>query len=156
MLNTVTEPAAAVAGLFSLIVRHAGARPHCGAAGIQASAFVAVLFQPEAKKAVVLMTDGNFGASITNSAEELLGFIQDAHLGKLGVDALETRWLYRDSEGDWDEILPKGDQVVRRYQVSFRAVGNRSQMAALACIKAEGFELGAEDLESVRAFLRLV
>lgn len=154
-MESASEPTAEVVALYSLVVRHAGGWPHYGPANGEASAHVAVLFQPAAKKTAVLMTQGRYGASITNAAEDLLAFIEDATLAKLGGGAGKTAWIYRDSEGAWDEMVPVDGQVLNRHLLRFRPVGKRTLADALSRITAEGFNLDDRDKTCMGHFLRL-
>ncbi len=154
-MTQTAESTTEVVGCLPMIVRHAGARPQPCSDGGQVSAYVVVLHQPQAQKVAILLTDGRFGTSITNAADEIVKYIQEAYLSVLDVDINDSRWIYRDSDGAWDEIMPTGGHGRRRQQVCFRPVGRRSLEDVLACIKAEGFDLAEADRARVHAFLRL-
>lgn len=139
-------------GLFSLIVKQVGARPYHGSFNGEASACVALFVEPETKKAAVMMTDGNCGASITNSVEEIIDFIRCQHLEHYALQFDDVRWLYRDSGGDWDELL--ATRHAGR-PVAFRPCGSRTQADALARLRADNLELDEADMRCLVNFLRL-
>lgn len=72
-------------------------------------------------RVVVAMTGGH-GASITNSAEELVSFLYHLHIQALNVALEDIRWVYRDSDGNWDEIIPALVHGTSVYGVKFRRV----------------------------------
>lgn len=141
-------------GLFSLVVKHAGAAPTYDYAQGQATARVAILHGPEGK-CVVLMTDGNYGSSITNCAEELLSHLYCFHLAPLGIQLDDTRWIYRDTDGSWDEILPGAVHGPKVYLANYRPLGGRTEADALNCIAAEGVALSEDEMAALGAHLGL-
>lgn len=143
MNNRMTRPA--LGGLFPLIVRRAGEIPHHGSAAGQATAFVAILHASDQKRAVVVMADGNYGASITNCAEELVTFLHRFHLEPLPVALADIRWIYRDSEGNWDEIVPSVVHGTQIYCVNYRPLGGRALKDVMDCVAAEGVSLCDDD-----------
>ena len=129
---------------FPLVVKHAGAIPRHGRADGRATANVAILYGQEGK-VVVLMVDGNHGASITNCAEELLNFLFGMHLAPHHIDLSDVRWIYRDTEGSWDEILPTATPGLNITSVNFRPLGSRVLPDVWAAIKGEGLSLSDDD-----------
>lgn len=137
---------------FPLVVKHAGAIPRHGRADGRATADVAILYGQEGK-VVVLMVDGDYGASITNCAEELLNFLFGMHLAPHDIDLSEVRWIYRDTDGAWDEILPTATPGLNITSVNFRPLAGRTQIDAMNCIRAEGIELDADVQEILDSML---
>lgn len=142
MQATMTRPP--IGGLFPLVVSRAGAVPRHGLDQGKATAHVAILHGRDGR-VVVAMTDGNHGASITNSAEELVSFLYHLHIQALNVALEDIRWVYRDSDGNWDEIIPALVHGTSVYGVKFRPLGGRSQADVLSVIAAEGVSLSDEE-----------
>ena len=142
MQATTTRPP--IGGLFPLVVSRAGAVPRHGMADGKATARVAILHGRDGR-VLIAMTDGNYGASITNAAEELVGFLYLLHLQELGVALEDVRWIYRDSEGSWDEIIPALMHGSTVYAVKYRPLGSRTQADAWAAIAAEGVSLSDDE-----------
>lgn len=70
-------------------------------------------------RAVVALIDIGCGASITNAAAQICDAICERFLsGIAGLSLANVRWIYRDSIGRWDEIVPKP-----RLGIGFLAVG---------------------------------
>ena len=130
--------------IFPLVVKHAGAVPRHGRAEGGATATVAILYGQD-EKVVVLMVDGNYGASITNCAEELLNFLFGLHLAPHDIDLADVRWIYRDTEGSWDEILPTATPGLNITSANFRPLGSRALPDVWAAIQAEGLSLSDDD-----------
>lgn len=145
-----------IGGIFPLVVPRAGATPRHGTVAGKASATVAILYGQD-KKIVVAMADGNYGVSITNAAEELVGFIYRMHLQPLGVGIDDIRWIYRDSDGrgKWDEILPKLVHGTTVYAVHYRPLGGRSLTDALSVMSAEGVSLSEDETSALGEVLGL-
>jgi hypothetical protein len=142
MQSVINRPP--IGGIFPLVVHHAGATPRHGLAQGQATAHVAILHGSEGR-VVVLMADGNYGASITNAAEELVGFLYPLHLQPLNVALEDVRWIYRDSDGNWDEISPVLMYGTKVYGVKLRPLGARGLADALAALSAEGVSLSDDE-----------
>lgn len=142
MQATMTRPP--IGGLFPLVVSRAGAVPRHGLDQGKATAHVAILHGHDGR-VVVAMTDGNHGASITNSAEELVSFLYHLHIQALNVALEDIRWVYRDSDGSWDEIIPALVHGTSVYGVKFRPLAGRSQADVLSVIAAEGVSLSDEE-----------
>ena len=142
MQETKTRPP--IGGLFPLVVSQAGTAPRHGLAGGKASAHVAILHGQD-DRVVIAMTDGNYGASITNAAEELVGFLYLLHLQELGIALDDVRWIYRDSEVNWDEIIPALVHGATVYAVKYRPLGSRTLADAWAAITAEGVSLSDDE-----------
>ena len=152
MQATMTRPP--IGGLFPLVVSQSGTVPRHGLAEGRASARVAILHGREGR-VVVAMTDGDYGASITNSAEELVGFLYLLHLQELGVALDDVRWIYRDSEGNWDEIIPALVHGVTVCAVKYRPLGSRKQADAWFAINAEGVSISDDEKAMVGESLGL-
>lgn len=103
------------------------------------SAAVIAKYDLNSGQAIVLMINGNCGASITNSADQLIPFIHRLHLGRRGIKWKDVRWLYRDSEGCWDEIVVTDWDGGNHAEISFRPLGNRSWDAVTAAALEAGF-----------------
>lgn len=135
----------AIGGVFPLVVTRSGAMPRHGMENGKASVRVAILNGQDGHF-VVAMSDGNYGVSITNAAEELIGFLYILHLQPLGAALEAVRWIYRDSEGNWDELIPALMHGRTVYGVKYRPLGGRGQEDALAALRAEGVSLSDDDL----------
>ena len=125
MQATMTRPP--IGGLFPLVVSQSGTVPRHGLAEGRASARVAILHGREGR-VVVAMTDGDYGASITNSAEELVGFLYLLHLQELGVTVCA---------------------------VKYRPLGSRKQADAWFAINAEGVSMSDDEKAMVGESLGL-
>lgn len=137
-----TKPA--VAGLFPMVVRHVGATPIYGTEGGAASANVALLNGRDGR-VVVLMTDGGQGCSITNAAPQLIGVLYHQQLQGRGVALEDVRWIYRDSEGAWDEIIPVLVHGTSVQAVDYRVLGARQPADMWAALASEGVCLSADE-----------
>ena len=142
MRETMTQ--APIRGLFPLVVSRAGAVPRHGSLAGQYTAQVAILHGSEGRM-VVVMTDGNYGVSVTNAAEELVGFLYNLHIQPIGVALEDIRWIYRDSDGYWDEIIPALLHGNKVFAVKYRPLGSRTQADAWAAIAAEGVSLSDDE-----------
>ena len=142
MRETMTQ--APIRGLFPLVVSRAGAAPRHGTLAGQYTAQVAIL-HGGAGRMVVAMTDGNYGVSVTNAAEELVGFLYNLHIQPIGVALEDIRWIYRDSDGYWDEIIPALVHGNKVFAVKYRPLGSRAQADAWAVIAAEGVSLSDDE-----------
>ncbi len=131
---------------FKIVVSHVGRVPIYAVTGDVFTAAVFVYHDFNTGKAVVLMVDGNHGASITNSAAEIIAFVQRLHIGRRGIRWRNVRWLYRDSSGyQWDEIVVTEWDGTNAAQVGFKPLANRTLDAALAVAEEAGFLLDAHE-----------
>lgn len=133
-----------IRGLFPLVVSQPASAPRHGTEAGQFTAQVAILHGSEGRM-VVAMTDGDYGLSITNAAEELVGFIFNLHIQPLGVALEDIRWIYRDSDGHWDEILPALVLGYKVLAVKYRPLGARTLADARAAIAAHGVSLSDDE-----------
>ena len=147
MASTVT---AEVVETCSVVVRHSGAAASKGADYGRASARVAILRHVRTGAMMVLMTDGHFGASITNSAEEIVGYVVANILNPCGVGAGQVRWVYRDSTGAWDEMLPSKDA---KASIRFVPLGMRTMHDVRAALAGAGLQLSEADRARVSLYL---
>lgn len=138
MQKPMTQPP--IVGLFPLVVSRAGAVPRHGTVAGQFTAQVAILLGSDGRM-VVVMIDGNYGVSVTNAAEELVGFLYNLHIQPIGVALEDIRWIYRDSDGHWDEIIPALVHGNKVFAVKYWPLGSRAQADAWAVIAAEGVSL---------------
>ena len=133
-----------IVGLFPLVVSRAGGVPRHGTAAGQFTAQVAILLGTDGRM-VVVMIDGNYGVSVTNAAEELVGFLYNLHIQPIGVALEDIRWIYRDSDGLWDEIMPALVHGNKVFAVKYRPLGSRALADARAAIAAEGVSLSDDE-----------
>ncbi len=97
-------------------------------------------------RACVVMVDASrSGISITNAAAQLVAFIQRLHLGRKGIDWRSVRWVYRDSEGSWDEIRIAAWNGEPNPDVDFHPVGNRTEADAIRFLADRGFVIDAAE-----------
>ena len=99
----------------------------------------------QAGKAVVILINGNIGPTITNAADQIIPFIQRHHIGRRGIQWKNVRWLYRDSDGDWDELVVNAWDGTNAATVGFKVLGDRSMEAVFEAAQASGFKLNTED-----------
>lgn len=151
MLDSINR-VSSLAELFSLLVRHAGARPFHGTFSGQATAYVALLIEPASGRVCVLMTDGGWGVSLTNAAEEITAYVIQQHLAVRGIDPDQVLWIYRDGEGHWDEMVVSCE---RGASVRFIPLGARRQADVKARLLVEGFTLDEVDLRCLTNYLKL-
>ena len=147
MKSTVT---AEVVKTCSVVVHHSGAAASKGADYGRASARVAILRHIGTGAMMVLMTDGHFGASITNSAEEIVGYVVANILNPRGVLARQVRWIYRDSAGAWDEMRPSKGTTV---SIRFAPLGMRTLEDVRAALASAGLQLSEADRARVSLYL---
>lgn len=147
MASTVT---AEVVKTCSVIVRHSGAAASKGPDYGRASARVAILRHVSTGEMMVLMTDGHFWASITNSAEEIVGYVVANILNPRGVEAIQVRWIYRDSAGAWDEMLPSKGSTT---SIRFAPLGMRTLEDVRAALASAGLQLSEADRARVSLYL---
>lgn len=133
-----------------LAVEHVGRRPAYAATAERTTAFMSAHYDMRTGLAVVLLVDCGYGASVTNSACELLPFIQAHHIGRRGIPWENVKWLYRDSMGAWDEIVPLGEWNPRAVAVDFRPLGERTLGDVLAQVAARGMPLAEADVAAIR------
>lgn len=107
--------------------------------------FVFIWYDTATKRGVVLMVDGNHGASITNAADKLIPFIHRDYFGRRGIHWGDVRWLYRDSMGAWDEILVTSYHGENLAGVAFRPLADRTLDSAFAVLVEQGFLVDAHD-----------
>ena len=90
---------------------------------------------------VVCIVDQNQGCSVTNDAEAVI-----ADLGKAGVDLANQPVIYRDSEGQWDELL-----VINGQFSAFRFLHTRDRAKAMnrATLRAVALRANHPDAASI-------
>ena len=124
---------------------HVGSTPTYAVQHNQFSAAVSVYYDLNTGRGVVLMVDGDYGASVTNSADKLIPFIHRLQLGRRGIPWKNVRWFYRDSDGNWDEIVVTAWDGTNEANIGFRPLGDRTLEAALAAAAESGFTLDAHE-----------
>lgn len=105
--------------------------------------------------ALVLIVDlrhANTGASVTNSAEQLVRLLQDSHLRPAGIGSKAVTWVIRDSEGAFDELFlsrggPNGPEP------AFRPCGRRALVDFLDVVERNGIILERDDVDNIIATL---
>ena len=135
---------------FRLTIDHLGAPIRYSADITQISAHVFAHYNLTTGKAVVLMVNGGYGASLTNGADEIIPFIQRQHVGRRGIKWKDVRWIYRDSMGAWDEIVVSSYEGGNTASIFFAPVGNRTERAALEATAAAGIILDGHDRAHIR------
>lgn len=116
----------------------------------QISAHVFAYYNLATGKAVVLMVDGSYGASLTNAADEIIPFIQREHVGRRGIKWKDVRWIYCDSTGAWDEIVVSSYEGGNTASIFFAPLGDRTERAALEATAATGIILDGHDRSHIR------
>lgn len=124
---------------------HVGAKPGYSVMQHHFTAAVFVPYDLNTGKAVVLMVNGNSGPTITNAADQIIPFIQRQHIGRRSIKWSNVRWLYRDSDGDWDEIVVTEWHGTNTATVGFKVLGDRSIDAMFNAVRECGFELNSHD-----------
>lgn len=106
---------------FAGLVEVSGQAPRYAPVGSDQAGFealVVVAGRPgEPINALVVAVDLGQGASLTNCAREFCDYISRNVLSAFAVEPERVRWIYRDTCGRWDEMLPRGDMD----RVDFRA-----------------------------------
>lgn len=135
---------------FRLLVPHVGAPVTYAQDHRKASAHVFAHYNLNTGQSLVLIVDGNHGASVTNYAGELIAFIQREHVGRRGIKWRNTRWVYRDSSGAWDEIVVTAFGGGTQADVGFAPLGDRSSDAVQAAAAAIGIRFDSHDWAHIR------
>jgi len=135
---------------FRLSIDHLGAQIRYTADLSRISAHVFAHYNLVTGKAVVLMVDGDYGASLTNGADEIIPFIQRQHVGRRGIKWQDVRWIYRDSTGSWDEIVVSSYDGGNTASIFFAPLGERTERAALEATAAAGIILDGHDRAHIR------
>lgn len=135
---------------FRLSIDHLGAQIRYTTDPKQISAHVFAHYNATTGKAVVLMVDGGYGASLTNGADEIIPFIQRQHVGRRGIKWKDVRWIFCDSLGAWDEIVVSSYEGGNTASIFFAPVGNRTEGAALEATAAAGIILDGHDRAHIR------
>ena len=102
---------------------------------------------------VEVKADGNYGASITNSAADLVAFIFRNHLKSREVEFGNVRWVYRDTDNHWDEIIPRQLSCHEDCSVSFRPLVERTFNGVTALLSSEGMPVSQMDGEAAQSIL---
>ena len=123
-----------------IVVPYMGAAPHY-ATSEEFSAAAFIFYNHSARKAAVVLVDGNHGASITNAADELIPYLQRQHIGRHNIRWSDVSFIYRDSFGAWDQIILHSYAGGRYADIDFRTLGDRSMAAAMRTLKEWGFAL---------------
>lgn len=91
--------------------------------------------QPPVLVTLLDKSEQSGGASITNGAEAITGMIYETYLKGFKLDWEHIRWIYRDSMGQWDEIVADCGPLARDVTVDFRSLsGARTLDEALTCM----------------------
>lgn len=124
---------------------HVGAKPSYSLAHDRFTAAVFVHYDWTSGNAVVIMVNGNIGPTITNAADQIIPFIHRQHIGRRGIKWANVRWLYRDSDGDWDEIVVTEWHGTNAATVGFKVLGDRSIDAMFNAARESGFQFNAHE-----------
>jgi hypothetical protein len=111
------------------------------------SSIIWVNKQTDLHKALVVARDMRNGMLVTNMAKDMIAFVEKTFLEPYCFNAEETLWIYRDSVGRWDRMLPK--RANDRIEVNFEPVGDRTVMAAKSAITTHGFDVTEYPLHEV-------
>ena len=119
---------------FRLAIDHAGADIRYVPDGKQVTAHVFAHYNLKSGRAVVLMVSGPFGASVTNTADRIIPFIQRQHIGRRGIRWKDVTWVYRDTDKAWDRIIVTDFDGGKYASVGFAPLGAYSaQIGHLKC-----------------------
>ncbi len=130
---------------FVLVVNRLYESPRY-ATGLEETARCLVAMRDD--RACVVMADtSRSGISITNAAAQLVAFIQRLHIGCKGIGWDSVCWVYRDSEGSWDEIRIAAWDGESDPVVDFHPVGNRTKADAIRFLVDHGFVINAAEWE---------
>lgn len=124
---------------------HVGAKPRYSLTHDRFTAAVFVHYDWTSGNAVVIMVNGNIGPTITNAADQIIPFIQRQHIGRRGIRWKNVRWLYRDSDGNWDEIVVNDWDGTNAATVGFKVLGDRSIDAVINALRECGFQFNAHE-----------
>lgn len=128
---------------FALVVNRFYEPPRY-AAGQEETARCLVAMRDD-RACVVMVDTSRSGISITNAASQIVAFIQRLHIGCKGVDWKSVIWVYRDSEGSWDEIRIVAWNGEPDPDVDFHPVGNRTEADAIRFLADRGFFIDAPE-----------
>lgn len=122
----------------ALAIEHVGKPVRYAHDKRSASALVKLFYDDTNRKSLVVMADGNNGASITNAADAIAGFLLRLHLSRKGYPA---RWIYADSTANWDEINVVAAGDIGLPTVTFSPLGLRQKADAVAAIRGFGVQI---------------
>ena len=138
---------------FRLAIDHAGADIRYVPDGKQVSAHVFAHYNLKSGRAVVLMVSGHYGASVTNTADRIIPFVQRQHIGRRGIRWKDVTWVYRDTDKAWDRIVVTDFEGGKYASVGFAPLGERAERDALEAVAEAGIVLDAHDRAHIRRVL---
>ncbi len=138
---------------FRLAIDHAGADIRYVPDGKQVTAHVFAHYNLKSGRAVVLMVSGPFGASVTNTADRIIPFIQRQHIGRRGIRWKDVTWVYRDTDKAWDRIIVTDFDGGKYASVGFEPLGERAERDALEAVAEAGIVLDGHDRAHIRRVL---
>lgn len=138
---------------FRLAIDHAGADIRYVPDGKQVSAHVFVHYNLKSGRAVVLMVSGHYGASVTNTVDRIIPFVQRQHIGRRGIRWKDVTWVYRDTDKAWDRIVVMDFEGGKYASVGFAPLGERAERDALEAVAEAGIVLDAHDRAHIRRVL---
>lgn len=138
---------------FRLAIDHAGADIRYVPDGKQVTAHVFAHYNLKSGRAVVLMVSGPFGASVTNTADRIIPFIQRQHIGRRGIRWKDVTWVYRDTDKAWDRIIVTDFDGGKYASVGFAPLGERAERDALEVVAEAGIVLDGHDRAHIRRVL---
>lgn len=111
-----------------------------------------ILFRQSDQSALVIMIDRDQGATVTNGAEKLCEAVATLLRTAYQIQPQNIEWIYRDTMGLWDKILPKIDERLHCLNVRFAPLGNRSPGACSEYAKRFGSPDEIQELLSLPEF----
>lgn len=138
---------------FRLAIDHAGADIRYVPDGKQVSAHVFVHYNLKSGRAVVLMVSGHYGASVTNTVDRIIPFVQRQHIGRRGIRWKDVTWVYRDTDKAWDRIVVTDFEGGKYASVGFAPLGERAERDALEVVAEAGIVLDGHDRAHIRRVL---
>lgn len=138
---------------FRLAIDHAGADIRYVPDGKQVSAHVFAHYNLKSGRAVVLMVSGHYGASVTNTVDRIIPFVQRQHIGRRGIRWKDVTWVYRDTDKAWDRIVVTDFEGGKYASVGFAPLGERAERDALEAVAEAGIVLDAHDRAHIRRVL---
>ena len=116
---------------LSLVIDHIGLPPRL-APPEAATASVLAWSDADTGKAIALIVDHDaVGPSVTNCAGEIVAFVQRHTFGPHDIKWREVRWVYLDTMGKWDELVPLSYEGGNSAVVGFKPLAKRDMASFL-------------------------